>query len=220
MAHNVKKLSAFLALLLALTGPALAQHPVQGTTNNGNFINQGSLTASNLNPEFLTTNQAKFSFSTNVTGVYPTEPWETFISTNTYLLGTITNTSSGSPPVGGPAEIPIYGLRLACIPYTNNAYGGGNYPYIVPETNGIAGGVITVVELTPAGVATTVGTIVVPNAPHGGPYPNTFRTVISPAYVPTYGSVFTAWVTSVNAGPNQGYTGCDMSLYLQSAPQG
>ena len=221
---NMKKLSALLALLLGLlTGPALAQPgpAVQGVTNNGNFINQGALTASNLNPVFTSVGGSCGNSGDYFCFTSPeiNNPFAFNINTNTFLLGTQTNTSNGSPIVNNnAAEIVVFGLRVICLPYNANFLTLTSYPYTA-ETNGIAGGVVTIAEYPPTGPSTVVGTVIVPNSPHGGPYLNRFVTTLPTSYVPTYGSVFSAWVSSYNAGPSQAYQECTVSLDLQSAPQ-
>lgn len=215
----MKSLISIATLTLALLPIAAgAQYAVQGTTNNGNFINQGALTSSNANPIFFPVVEGE-GFTLNFNIDRPNVPFLFDINTNTNLLGTVTTQSGGSPPVGGPAEISVYGLRMICTPYNAAFVGNGLYPYNT-ETDGIFGGVVTIAEFTPAGVENIIGTITVPNSPHGGPYLNRFVTNLSSAFVPTYGSIISAWISSVNAGPSQGYQGCLTSLYLESATQG
>lgn len=116
------------------------------------------------------------------------------------------------PLVGGTIGFGITGFSIVCIPYSNANLGVTNYPYSIDISGGIGGGVVQIEEFKPNyGTATSpvvIGTITLPNSAHGGPYINYASTALGASYTTTPGSTITAWVTSINSGPSQFYTGC------------
>jgi len=212
-----KKLSALLALIFCLAPlPVMADNPhqAQGVTVNGNNFFQGSVTATNLNPVFLgecsSCGGSSPAFNFNNAGSAPSA-FTFMIDTNQALLA--------APVQNKPGLISldqITGFSVSCIPYNpvTAVAAPGNYPYNI-ETNGIAGGTVTVTEYNLLGSAINVGTLVLPTSPHGGPYINTATSVLPVSYTPTPGSVFSAYVTTINPVPNQFYQGCNVTAVLQ-----
>lgn len=214
----MKKLLSVAALALLCTvvppTPGFAD-PAQSTTVTGNTINQGAVTAYNLNPAFV-----GFSGTTGTIQAFTAAG----LSNGPFLFNLSTDQSFNAllqnPPLNttGDAKILIRGFSVACAPYNPviAAAPPGNYPYVT-ETNGIAGGTITVEEFKLVGAVVTVGTLVLPTSPHGGPYVDTATSVLPAPYTPTAGSVFTAFVSAFNPTPSQGYQNCNVTAVLQEA---
>lgn len=214
----MRKLSALIALILGLLPltPAMADSTEAGQklTINGNNSFQGSVTATNLNPDFKgscsSCGGSSSDFNFNNAGFAPL-PLTFNIETNQQLLA-----ASVNPQLGVVALVQITGLSVSCIPYnpTLAATPPGNYPYAV-ETNGIAGGTITVTEYKPTGAAVDVGTLSLPSSAHNGPYRSIADHRLGNPYTPTSGSVLSAWVSAINATPSQFYQGCHVTALLQ-----
>src|ERR1700729_2413631 len=207
----MKKFISIAALtVLAIT--MMADTSQTTGTTVGNTANTGAHTASNLNPEFLGQNPGaptpEFSFNSTEQII----PFQFTINTDQALLGVVVNSNSGST---GYAALPIYGFSLSCAPYNATLVGGSGYPYTA-ETNGIAGGTVTVTEYKPTGAAVNLGTLVLPTSPRGGPYINTAKSSLPAAYTPTAGSVLSAWVSVVNPTPTNYYQYCAVNAVLQA----
>jgi hypothetical protein len=205
---------ALLASLLTVLPVASAADTVQNTnTYVGNASYTGSLTASNLNPQFYgsiggTTNVFAFNAAYAV-------PFSLILNTNPALLGVIVNKPVNST---GWAALPIYGFSVQCIAYnpTTAAAAPGDYPYTT-ETNGISGGTITIQEYKPTGSPVTVGTLVFPSSPHGGPYISSVSTTLATSYTPTLNSTFTATLSALGVA-SQAYSSCVLTATLQGSP--
>jgi hypothetical protein len=178
----------------------------QFVTTTGNSANTGAITATNLNPYFISS-ATPFTFSPDTVGTVLNYT----IQTNLSLLGAIVNPSAN---VTGFATIGITGFSIQCVPYNSALLTIPSYPYTA-ETNGIAGGTVTFHEYKPTGAAVVVGTLVLPTSPHGGPYINTVSTRLSSPYIPTAGSTFDAALTSANPTPSNYYQGCTLQATLQ-----
>lgn len=201
---------------LTVLAVAMMADTCQNTgTTVGNTANTGAQTASNLNPQFTyigTTTSGYFGFGS---APFPTNPLAYNIQTNQSLQGALVNPGVTST---GFALLPIYGFSIQCIPYNSTLATtppGPNYPYTV-ETNGIAGGTVTVTEYKLIGAGVNVGTVVLPTSPHGGPYVDMATSTLAAAYTPTAGSTFSAYITTNNATPTNGYTGCIVTTILQN----
>lgn len=207
----MKKLSAFLALTLGILPVSVSADTCQSNTNSGNTVTQGSVTATNLNPFFI--GSANGNPTMNFApGGSQIGAFQFTLQSNQSFNSSLVNNLANST---GDAKTPIFGFSLSCVPY-NTAFipTPASYPYVA-ETNGIAGGTITIHEYKPTGAAVIVGTIALPSSAHGGPYVNTAVTRLANPYTPTAGSVFDAVVTTSNAGPNQYYQGCETTVSLQ-----
>jgi hypothetical protein len=197
---------ALLASLLTVLPVASAADPAQSTTVAGNTINLGAVTAYNLNPAFVSPDSPNVMAFCNDCGgtTYPF-----YLQTNQSLNALLQNPGVNST---GDAKILIIGFNVSCYPF-NPANLATFYPY-GPDTNGIAGGTITVTENKLVGPDVTVGTVVLPSSPHGGPYVNTATSTLAAPYTPTAGSNFAAQITSYDHGPSQGYADCTVTAVL------
>lgn len=200
----MKKLLTLATLALVLfpiAAEAAAGAVVGDIVENPTFT--GFVTATNLNPFFFSIN-GDFNF---VASAPSTIQYAFRLNTNLQLLG-IGNSS-------GVSEIPILGFTLQCAPYNPviAAVQPGDYPYFT-KTNGIAGGTVTFHEYKLTGAIVTVGTIVLPTSPHGGPYVNSVTSTLATPYIPTFGSTFDAQVTTIDPTPSQGYSICGVQATL------
>jgi hypothetical protein len=197
---NMKKLSALLVFLLGLlpTTAAMADtEPCQKNTNTGNVSNVGAVTALNLNPVF-TGYTPSVSFCSGCGGTSP------------MTLTMQTDISLKAEPVlvnSNFAAIQITGFAIQCATINSPIYGG--------ETNGVAGGTVTIHEYKPTGSPVVVGTVVLPSSPHNGPYVNFASSKLNTPYTPTKDSTFDAQITSFNAVPSVAYGLCEISALLQ-----
>ena len=205
----MKSLISIATLTLALLPIASAADPAQSTTLIGNTINLGAVTAYNLNPAFVSPDTPNtMAFCEYCAGV--TYPF--YLQTNQSLNALLQNPGVNST---GDAKILIIGFNVSCYAF-NPANLSTFYPYN-PDTNGIAGGTITVTENKLVGPDVTVGTVVLPSSPHGGPYVNTATSTLAAPYTPTAGSNFAALITSYDHGPSQGYLYCTVTAVLQGS---
>jgi len=203
----MKLRTALLASILAALPTSIAADPAQSTTVTGNTINQGAVTAYNLNPAFISPFTPNLmAFCNSCGGVN----FPFYLQTNQSLNALLQNPGVTST---GDAKILVRGFNVSCYPF-NPANLSAFYPYN-PDTNGIAGGTVTITENKLVGADVTVGTVVLPSSPHGGPYVNTATSVLAAPYTPTAGSNFAAQITSFNAGPSQGYQDCTVTAVLQ-----
>jgi len=203
----MKSLISIATLTLALLPVASAADTVQNTnTYVGNASYTGSLTASNLNPQF----NGSFVFNASYSVPFPL-----ILNTNPALLGVIVNKPVNST---GWAALPINGFYVQCIAYNpiTAAAAFQYYPYTT-ETNGISGGTITIQEYKPTGSPVTVGTLVFPSSPHGGPYISSVSTTLATSYTPTLDSTFTATLSALGVA-SQAYSGCVLTATLQGSP--
>lgn len=205
----MKSLISIATLTLALLPIASAADPAQSTTVTGNTINQGAVTAYNLNPAFVSPSSPNLMAFCNSCGG-TTYPY--YLQTNQSLNALLQNPGKNST---GDAKILVIGFNVSCYPF-NPANLANFYPY-GPDTNGIAGGTITVTENKLVGPDVTVGTVVLPSSPHGGPYVNTATSTLAAPYTPTAGSTFAAQITSYDTGPSQGYQDCTVTAVLEAA---
>jgi len=206
----MKRLLSLAVLTMALIPltPSMADSVQNNSTTVGNGAYTGAFTASNLNPII-----PNFSF------VYqpgPPIPWQTvnqYIQTNSSLQGVLVNPGVTST---GNAFTQIYGFSISCVAYnpTTAALSPGSYPYTT-ETTGIAGGSIFFQEFKPTGSIVTIGTLTLPNSPHGGPYVSNASVMLATPYTPTYGSTITFGLDT-NPAATQYYSDCSVSFILQN----
>ena len=113
----------------------------------------------------------------------------------------------------------ITALSVECLAY--NTYQTSLGTVYNTETNGINGGTVTVEEIAtndtaPGGVSsispTVIGTVVIPTAPHGGPYVNSVTTSLNNDYVPAAGSTITAYISSHSTTASQYWSNCTVSI--------
>lgn len=208
----MKKLASLILALGLTASSVLADEPCQKTTTTGNTAFTGFVTATNLNPAFeYLSGSGPFNF---FAGGSSTQAFSYLLSTNIRLEGTAVNTIGASPTF---ALAQIYGFSVQCAPYNPvlAATPPYNYPYTT-ETNGVSGGTITVHEYKLVGSTSTVGTVVLPNSPHGGPYVNTATSTLLAPYTPTSGSMFDAQVTA-EGSDSQYYQFCVVTAVLQGS---
>jgi len=199
----MKKYSVLALSTILVLAPicSLADNDGQKVTNPTSTAYTGFVTAINLNPAF-TGYTPSINFVAGGSGAYTLT-----LQTNQSLIAAPITTGTNS-------FISIKGFSIECLPYNPALVGSTGYLYSA-ESNGVAGGTVTIHEYKPSGAAVTVGTVVLPTSPHNGPYVNTaVSTLISP-YVPTTGSVFDAYVTSFNATPTVQYNNCVVTATLQ-----
>lgn len=194
----MKKLAlALLAAIISLT--PMVSYASQKVVISGNNSFQGSVTATNLNPQFIS-DPPTFGFNAAYAALEVG-----------YLITNQNLAASG-------ALIEITGFDVSCMPYNPTLISplAPGYMYDTPETTGLFGGTITVIEYTSTGAYLPVTTVVFPTSPHGGPYTNHYVKMLTTPYVPTAGSMLHALVTSHPSGstpiPN---LGCTMTAILQ-----
>jgi len=137
-------------------------------------------------------------------GTYPNTPFQYILSPNLSL-----SVLNAATPI-----IPITGLALSCVPYNSALAGVSGYPYAT-ETLGISGGVVTVSEYFPNGstfASVAIGTIILANSPHGGPYVNTATTTLGSPYTPMSGTIISAWISTLGSNTIEGYADCTVTL--------
>jgi hypothetical protein len=201
----MKNLLSIATLVLALL-PTVgeAQTPIQATNTVGNSINNGAQISTNTYP-----------ILTVYYGLNPgdQEPFGYYMPTNQFLTGIGGPGATGT--YSGLAEIAMFGFSIECIPYnpTLAATPPGYYPYTT-ETNGVAGFTVTIAEAKLTGPLVTIGTLVLPTSPHGGPYVNTATVTLPVSYVPTLGSNILVWVSAFNTTPTEFYQGCSVQAIL------
>lgn len=202
--------SAFLSAIFALVPVVSFADSTQGAqklTVSGNNAIQGSLTATNLNPIFVSLiSGEQIRMAGNGNG-----PFEFVINTNQSLL------AAPAPGAAGPVFVQITGFAIQCLPYIPALASTTGYPYFTaqggPETAGVFGGIITFTEYKRTGSPVTIGTLTLPDSPHNGPYINTASVRLSSPYTPFTGSVIGAYILSPTSSYD--YMDCIVSATLQ-----
>jgi hypothetical protein len=207
----------FASLLTALPTVGMAQTPVQVITTQGNSNYTGSLTATNLNPLFTLTSPGNSPLGINFSAGNTTVQFN-YVMPNAQQLVGIGGPNNAQGTYSGIAEIQISGFSVDCVNYNPTMAAAapgfyGNYPYVT-ETNGIAGGTVTVEEVPPTGVPIIIGSVIFPTSPHGGPYVNMASVTLPAVYTPTLGSSLTAWVSAVDPTPTEAYSDCSIQAIL------
>jgi hypothetical protein len=209
------RIALLASLLTVLPTVGMAQTPVQVITTQGNYNYTGSLTATNLNPLFTYIQAGGLGI--NFSAGTPTAQF-TFVIPNAQQLVGIGGPNNAQGTYSGIAEIQISGFSVDCVNYNPTMAAAapgfyGYYPYVT-ETNGIAGGTVTVEEVPPTGVPIIIGSVIFPTSPHGGPYVNMASVTLPAVYTPTLGSSITAWVSAVNPTPTEAYSDCSIQAIL------
>ena len=104
-------------------------------------------------------------------------------------------------------------LSVSCLAY--NSYQSSHATVYNPEDNGLNGGTITFLEInkdSSVSTVVTLGTVVLPSAPHGGPYINTASTILGSPVFPNAGSTLTAYLSAYNTVSDQYWTNCNASV--------